>query len=263
MTPTQVKSYITSIFLTLIMAAGAFAQLDEAYEAHGGLQAFRNMGVVEYDTEMELGGGALKISDHQLIDLDSRKVLVTSGGYKIGFDGSEAWILPGMSAFPIPPRFYAMTPFYFFGLPFLFADPGVNLEPLGTKELGGEQFDAVKVTYDAGVGDTPDDNYVIYMDKDTRRIKLVHYIVTYPPLMDAETVDELERHAAVYDEWQEVNGMLVPKKITFYEWAEDSLNTEPVGYLNFEHVSFSEQNPDPALFSRPEGAEVDNSHTAR
>ena len=240
----------------------ANAQLDESYKAHGGLDTFKGYGTLEYDQQMELRG-IVNLSDNQLFDLQSRKALITSDNYKVGFDGNEAWITPNVEALGIPPRFYALTPFYFFGLPFLFSDPGANLESLGTKELNGKEYDVVKVTYDAGIGDTPDDDYVAYIDKDTNQIEILHYIVTYPPLMQGKTIDELERHAAVYEEWQEVDGLIVPKKLSFYEWSDDKLGESAVGSMTFEDVSFKKEIPDPKVFLKPEGAIVDNSHIAQ
>ena len=165
-----------------------------------------------------------------------------------------------MEALGLPPRFYSSTPFYFFGLPFLFADPGINAESLGTKELDGREYNVVKITFDKGVGDTPEDDFVAYIDKETNQLKLVNYIVTYPPLMQGKSIDELERHASVYEEWQEVDGLVVPKKISFYVWSDEKLGEGPGGFMIFENVSFKDGSPDSALFSKPEGAQVDNSH---
>lgn len=252
---------IITLALIFVIQLPAFsnAQLEEAYDTHGGLENFKNYGTLQYDQQMEIKG-IVNVSDNQLFDLNSRKALITSENYKVGFDATEAWITPNIEALGIPPRFYALTPFYFFGLPFLFADPGVNLESLGTKELNGKEYNVVKATYDAGIGDTPDDDYVAYIDKDTNLIEVLHYIVTYPPLMQGKSIDELERHAAVYEEWQEVDGLIVPKKISFYEWSDDKLGDTAVGSMTFENVIFKKDSPDPTIFQKPEGAIVDDSH---
>ena len=250
---------IVAIILVTQFPVLSNAQLEETYDAHGGLETFKQFGTLEYDEEMEIVG-IVQLNDHQLIDLQFRKILITSDTYKLGLDGNEAWITPNMAALGLPPRFYSSTPFYFFGLPFLFADPGAKIKSLGTKELNGTEYNVVEITYDPGIGDTPDDNYVAYIDKDTNQLKILTYIVTYPPLMQGKSIDELERHAAVYEAWQEVNGLTVPKKISFYEWSDDKLGDTEVGFMRFENVSFKEESPDPAIFQKPEGAEVDNSH---
>ncbi len=256
---TFLKAFVALLIITAQFPFISQAQLEESYDAHGGLDTFRSYGTLEYDQQMEISGIA-QLGDHQLFDLNSRSTLITNDTYKIGFDGNEAWITPNIDALGLPPRFYALTPFYFFGLPFFFADPGVNLEPLGTKELNGKQYDVVKVTYDPGVGDTPDDDYVAYINKDTHQLEIVHYIVTYPPLMQGKSIEELERHAAVYEEWQKVGGLLVPKKIVFYEWSDDKLGEKAAGSMTFENVTFKKESPDPQIFQKPDGAQVDNSY---
>lgn len=238
------------------------AQLQGSYDAHGGLETFRSYGTLEYDQQMEINGVA-QLSDHQLFDLNSRSALITNDTYTIGFDGNEAWITPNIEALGLPPRFYALTPFYFFGLPFFFADPGANLEPLGTKVLDGKEYDVVKITYDPGVGDSPDDDYVVYINKDTNQIEVLHYIVTYPTLMQGKSVEQLERHAAVYEQWQETGGLIVPKKIVFYEWKGDKPGETAVGSMTFQNVTFKEESPDAKIFQKPDGAQVDNSHIAQ
>jgi Family of unknown function (DUF6503) len=256
----KIYSVLTALLITVLYTSIVSAEeLEQSIDAHGGLETFREYGTLEYDQEFDLTG-VMNLKSHQLIDLNSRKVLITSDTYKIGFDGQEAWIEPNMEALGIPPRFYASTPFYFFGLPFLFADPGVNTESLGTKELDGKEYNVVKFTFDKGVGDTPDDDYVAYFDKETDQLTVLNYIVTYPPLMQGKSIEELERHAGVYEEWQKVGGLLVPKKISFYEWTDGNLGEEPHGAMVFENVIFKKENPEASIFSKPQGAQVDNSH---
>ena len=55
----------------------------------------------------------------------------------------------------------------------------------------------VEFSYEEEIGDTPDDNYVAYFDRETHVLKLVHYIVTYPAFSGGKSPDGLERHAIV------------------------------------------------------------------
>ena len=236
-------------------------ELEESTRAHGGIEKFRGYGTLEYDFIWSTKMGEFK--DHQLIDLKTRRVLITSDKYTVGFDGREAWIAPDAGDMPLPARFYSSTPFYFFGLPFLFLDPGANSESLGTQGLGGKAYDVLKITYDKGVGDTPDDNYMAYIDKETNRLKLVSYIVTYTPFMKGKNIEELERHAAAYDEWQDSGGLLVPEKITFYDWKDGNIDGEPRGVMTFQNVTFTKESPDPSVFAKPDGAETDDSLKAQ
>ena len=38
----------------------------------------------------------------------------------------------------------------------------------------------VKVTFDAETGDAPDDYYILYVNKETYKIAVMRYIVSYP-----------------------------------------------------------------------------------
>ena len=172
----------------------------------------------------------------QLFDLCSRRALITSNTYKIGFDGEQVWITEPQ-ALAIPARFYAFTPFYFFGLPFFFADPGCKRESLGTETFDRQEYEGVRFSCEAGIGDTPDDNCVAYFDKELYILKLVHCIVTYPAFTGGKSPQELKRHAIVYDEWQEVNGLLVPQKVTSHGWEADKLVSGSQLSWSYENVT--------------------------
>ncbi|QXD13931.1 hypothetical protein GQ464_010715 [Rhodocaloribacter litoris] len=221
-------------------------------EAHGGLDAWRGYGTLEYD--LQRGDW----TDHQLIDLHSRRVLITSEAYTIGFDGQDVWITPDREAlnYGAPPRFYSGTYFYFFALPFVLADPGTRHEALGQRTLDGKAYDVVRVTYAPGVGDSPDDEYVAYFDPETKRLHLVLYTVTYG--REVEPDDPPRYGALVYDGWQEVAGLVVPQHATYYRWEGDRLG-EPRAEVAFHNVRFEAPAPPPERFARPEGAVVDAS----
>jgi len=179
-------------------AAFAASALDPCLEAHGGLAKWRGYGGVEYD----LTSTREKRKDHQLFDLSERAGIITGKGYTIGTNGKEVWAKPDLGVLgDIPPRFYMWTPFYFFGMPFVFADPGARQESLGKKGFQGKDYDAVKIRFVKGTGDAPDDYYVAYFDPATGRLKLASYIVTYPALRNDRPISEIKPHAVVFEEW--------------------------------------------------------------
>ena len=148
------------------------------------------------------------------------------------------------------------TPFYFFGMPFVFADPGAKQESLGKKSFRGQEYDAVRITFAKGTGDTPDDYYVAYIDPVTAHLKLVYYVVTYPAMRKDRPVSQLEPHAIVFEDWQTADGLLVPKTAPFYKWTGSDIEGEPLGSLEFSNVHFSTQPPDPSKFQKPADAVV-------
>ena len=231
------------------------AQLDRCLDAQGGLAKWRSFGGVQYDLTWKSARGEHK--DHQLFDLRTRAGLITSEKYTLGSNGKEVWIKPGLDALGgTPPRFYMWTPFYFFGMPFVFADPGAKQESLGKKSFRGQEYDAVRITFAKGTGDTPDDYYVAYIDPVTAHLKLVYYIVTYPAMRKDRPVSQLEPHAIVFEDWQKADGLLVPKIAPFYKWTGSDIEGEPLGRLEFSNVHFSAQPPDPSRFKKPSDAVI-------
>ncbi|CAN5573547.1 hypothetical protein BH18VER2_BH18VER2_15300 [soil metagenome] len=237
----------------LLLAQPAPAQLERALEAHGGLAKWRSFAGVEYDLTWKSAKRTL--ADHQLFDLQSRAGLITSEKYTLGTSGGKVWIKPGLDALAgTPPRFYMTTPFYFFGMPFVFADAGTKEESLGKKTFRGQEYDVVKITYAKGTGDSPDDFYVADIDPATAHLKLVYYIVTDPAIRKDRPVAELEPHAIVFEEWQTVDGLLVPKVAPFYNWTGSDIEGEPLGRLEFSAVKFTTEAPAPAKFQKPADA---------
>ena len=98
-----------------------------------------------------------------------------------GWDGKEAWVTTKDTAhFDFNLRFWALTPIYFLAQPFNFDGAGVVLEKLEDKKLGDVEYDAVKISFEKGTGDAPDDFYINYYDKKTHQLRALRYIVSYP-----------------------------------------------------------------------------------
>ena len=117
-----------------------------------------------------------------------------------------------------PPRFLALLNYHFLNLPWLLKDPGVNLAGPESRRLFDDPTDwvVIRVTYDAGVGDTPDDWYDLYIHPASYRLKACGYVVTYDALLP-EGVDATPPHVLVYDEWDREAGLMVPSRFTIYE----------------------------------------------
>jgi hypothetical protein len=241
--------------LWLLSGSPAFAQLDRSVEAHGGVAKWKSFASVEFDQTWTSAKGVKK--DHQLFDLRSRDGLITSDAYTLGASGGEVWIKPALDALGgAPPRFYMWTPFYFFGMPFVFADPGVVQESLGKKTFQGQDYDATKVTFKKGTGDSSDDFYVAYADPQSGQLKVVTYVVTFAALRKDKPIEQLKPHALVFEEWQEAGGLRVLKRGSFYDWKNENIEGEPLGVMEFSNVRFSGSAPDRAKFQKPADAVV-------
>ena len=223
------------------------AELLAGLKAHGGIGAWKEYGQLSYDLTKR------GVNEQLVTDLHSRKVLLTLSDYKIGYDGQNVWIAPNKEAMGKgSPRFYHNLNFYFFAVPFVFADPGIKYEVLPAREIDGKVYDAVKISYNEGVGDAPGDYYVAHFDQETHQLYLLLYTVTYFSGKPHENYN-----AIIYHEWQNAGGLMVPKLMKGYKYADGEIGEQRYE-ARFDNVVFEEKTPAPSLFAMPENAEIDS-----
>lgn len=220
--------------------------LAKAIEAHGGMDQWQKMNSMAYT----LMKGDVK-EKHQ-INLQSRKARIMTDDWTLGFDGEEVWVTPDKAAFGKgSPRFYHNLIFYFFALPYVATDPGINYEVLPDKMIHDKAYDAVKISYNAGVGDAPDDYYIMHFDKETHIMHLLLYTVTY---YSKEKSDKY--NAIIYDDWIDVNGLKLPGSFKGYKYADGALGDQRYERVFLDHY-LSEKSYIDETFAMPKGAEID------
>ncbi len=223
------------------------APMMKGLEAHGGLDKWSEMKTMEFSFPK---GEAKEL--HQ-VDLPSRKVRISHPDYTVGFDGSEAWVTPSKEAFGSgSPRFYHNLIFYFYAIPYVLADPGINYEVLPDRVLNGKTLDAIKISYNAGVGDAPKDYYIAHFDKETHEFYFLLYTVTYFSGAANENFG-----AIIYDDWTESNGLKVPQSMRGYKWAADTLGEQRYERI-FSDIKVNATALSDDLFQMPEGAVIDS-----
>jgi hypothetical protein len=71
-------------------------------------------------------------------------------------------------------------------------------------------------------------------------------------------VPDVDRVTWVFNEWQEVDGLLVPALLTFYPgWNPEDPGKGSVTVI--KNVSFSADSPDPSIYNPPDEAVIDDS----
>ena len=196
-------------------------------------------------------GEPMRIETTFLTDLSRAHVEFGDMG-TIVWDGSQCWVSPFDSEIPMP-RFQARTWPYFIAAPFKLNDPGSTLEPTGKAQLLGEPYDTARLTFEAGVGDTPDDWYVLYMHPVTGQLKAMAYIVTY--YQDTETANA-KPHAILYRDFREVDGVTLAHAWEFYLWSqEQGIYGDAIASAKFHDIRFVY--PPEDLFNKPVGSKLD------
>lgn len=225
---------------------GAFAS--QIQEAHGG-EAWRSKDVIIADVQLTKEGN---------IRLDGTFTFETTGGQvrldpkaggRVVFDGENAWISPPDLSMA-KPRFQILTWPYFIAAPFKLTDPGTHMTNNQEKMLMGAPYPSAKLTFGEGVGDSPDDWYVIYREPESQRLKSMAYIVTYGK--DIETAESAP-HAIVYDDFKTIEGVTLATKWSLYDWNEEQgPYGDPLTEGTLTNIRFADAAPD--TFKVPAGA---------
>ena len=222
-------------------------------EAHGGLERWRRAPSVSWVDVWSSAGGEPGPASSIVVEQGRRRATIDIGEegedqMHMAWDGEKAWSQNWNA--PYPPRFYALLNYYFLNMPWVVHDPGVVLSEPGAAQLWNDpvEYKTIRVTYEADVGDTPDDYYVLYVHPETDRLHAVEYIVTYESILP-EGMEHTPPHILIYEEFEEVDGLLVPTRFTIYE--------DEAVYAAAEMSEWSFEKPfDESELVMPEGAVV-------
>ncbi|MEM1117765.1 MAG: hypothetical protein AAF845_08300 [Bacteroidota bacterium] len=227
-----------------------------AIDAHGGLAAWYGGGPLRFRytyTRLDsLGQPTSAIDTRQLVDpWASRAVhtLADDEAVSFGWTGTEAWVKPEGAELPTNARFWSLTPYYFVGIPFVLADPGVQHAMASADSVEGQPVDVVRITFEPGTGDAPDDYYDLLLDPETDRVRGVRYVVSYAAFNpDGGHTPETRM---LYDGAQTVGAMTLQEGFRSF----DSASGRPKARGTVTEAAFAPETPASA-FGVPEGAAV-------
>ena len=229
--------------------ATAFAQRIE--RAHG-MDAWQNKQALKTDLVVHFGGAEL-VNGTMIYDMHTSCVrMEMTNGTTLIFDGEKAWVSPSSAEAPMA-RFHLLTWPYFLAAPFKLRDPGTHLESSEILPIQDTVTATRKLTFDEGVGDAPDDWYIIYPDLATNRLAVMAYIVSY-----GKGVEEAEKepHAIVYHDYETIDGVTLSTRWMFHHWsAEEGAHGEPIGEVHVSNVTFVDV--DETTFAKPDDARED------
>jgi len=187
--------------------------LGEVFEKHGGIDAWRKAKTLSYKVKGETHS----------VDLHSRKTVVNADNYSLGYNGKDTWLSQKDStAFKGNPEFYYNLYFYFYAMPFVLADDGIIYEETDAIEFDGIKYPGYKISYKPNVGISPDDNYFVYYHPETKQMAWLGYTVTYFTKKPSDKFNILR-----YNDWENINGFVLPKSITWYKKDDNGKPLEP------------------------------------
>lgn len=168
------------------------------------------------------------------VDLHSRKSLTETTNYTIGFDGKKIWLVQD-SVYMKPERAQYMhnLMFYFLAMPFVLEDPGIKYSPADTLQFNSKKYPGIKIGYDAGVGVSDKDEYILYSGAETQKMTWLAYTATFGNEQRSENFSYIK-----YDQWQDFDGVLLPTTLQWYK-VDNGKPTEMRSEQIFKNISLS------------------------
>jgi hypothetical protein len=219
--------------------------MSEIFNAHGGIDLWNTFEGMYYEIEEPT------INEKHTVALKSRKSIINAEHHILAFDGKDVWLKElDTVTFKSNPRFFYNLMFYFYAMPFILGDDGINYSDAEPLQMDGMEYPGISISYNAGIGDSPDDEYILYYNPETYKMEWLGYTVTY---FSKEKSKEF--HFIKYSDWGNVNGLVLPKTLTWYNY-ENNLPTTKRSDRNFVNASLWEESPNDSLFRMQDGAKI-------
>jgi len=219
--------------------------LQKVFDAHGGIDQWNAAQTLVYEMVKP------DATEKHITDLHARKTRLEGKNFTIGYDGKDVWLAQkDTTAFKGNARFYHNLYFYFYAMPFVLGDDGITYTEVENLVFEDRSYPGYKISYGNGVGDSPEDNYFIYYHPETYQMEWLGYTVTYFNGEPSTKISYIR-----YSDWQNVNGVVLPKTLTWYKTEENKI-TEVRNAVEFTNVSLSEKMMDQSLYERPEDAVI-------
>lgn len=217
--------------------------LQNIFEAHGGLNNWNSMNTLRFSFD------ASSTTETHTTDLKSRKAHIESSAYTMGFDGENTWIKDDNNNFDGNAKFYYNLMFYFYAMPFVISDPGVFYTERKDTTLDFQTYGTLHIGFVRSVGNSPNDEYIIYYNKKTFEMAWLGYTVTY-----FDNKRSTEWHFIKYKDWQTINGLKLPKTMVWYD-TKNEKPQKPQRKVEFFDINISPEIANLSLFQAIEGAE--------
>ncbi len=216
----------------------------EVMNAHGSLEKWKTFNTLNFGIKKG------ETTEEHTVDLYSRKDKIDMAGVEMGFDGKEVWLMDEASSYKGDPLFYHNLMFYFYAMPFVFADKGINYTT--TEDLVFEEihYPGIKMSFESNIGVSPKDEYFLHYNPDTHQMEWLGYTVTYRSGEKSDNVKWIR-----YNDWMPVSGVKLPKSITWHAYEGRTIK-KPTSTVVFENVTLSQAPKPNSFYARPENAKV-------
>jgi len=219
------------------------ADLKKVFDNHGSLAKWKTMKSLSYEIVKDEG------NETQMIDLQNRYERIKASNFESGFDGQNYWVVADTS-YKGNPKFYTNLIFYFYAMPFVLADDGINYSEAIPISFEGVEYPGYRISYHDDIGVSPEDEYFIHYHPVTKEMAWLGYTVTFYSGKKSEKISWIR-----YNDWQDIEGLKLPKSLSWYKTEEGKI-TELRNTRKFVNIELSKEDFPEGQLSMPEEAKV-------
>lgn len=208
-----------------------FAQKIEATHMKA---SFLSKEAIQFDAYIEFGGKETFNANVTISTTSDIAKIIYKNGDEIYVNKENIFVSPSLKDNP-GVRFHAYTWNYFFLFPYKLSDNGTKWnDDFKTKETKNI-FTTAKLSFEANIGDAPDDWYIVYANKKSNLLEHVAYIVTVNKSTEAAEADP---HAIKYLDYTKINGIPFATNWEFYGWNIEQGLTDKIGVAKITNIKF-------------------------
>lgn len=219
--------------------------LRKVFEAHGGLTNWKSKRTLSYVIQKSN-------NEKHTIDLRNRNEKIETTEISMGSNGKDIWLLDVQDTYKGDAVFYHNLMFYFYAMPFVLSDDGINYNETEALEFEGTLYPGIRISYNDGVGLSAKDEYFIHYNRETFQMEWLGYTVTFRSGEKSDNIKWIR-----YNDWMDVDGVKLPQSLTWHDYEGRTIKKarEP---LNFTDVTLSETAEPGTFFEQPVGAKIMN-----
>ncbi len=206
----------------------------EKVEVAHNKDAFLANEAIKFDVLIEFGGNEILDATISVATTSEYAIIEKKDGSKIYINKDKVFVSPELKDDPSV-RFHAYTWSYFFLFPYKLNDQGTIWKDTYKTNEAVANFDTAKLTFKANVGDSSDDWYIVYKNKETDVLDNVAYIVTA-----GKTNEEAEKdpHAIKYEDYKLINNIPISNNWSFWGWNSTDGLTNKIGSAKITNIEF-------------------------
>lgn len=225
------------------------SSLKPLFDAHGGFSRWNSNQILEFDVHGWPLGDRAPLSDHQTIDLTSRRVLVSATSYRLGFDGKSLWSAPVPGAAGLPTTSYIYSVANLVSMPFALQG-APKVRELGERFRGEQVLEAYEVMLDKSLSKRWGSSVAIYVSTGTGHLEYIRMQPSDLGLQKSLPAACQGDVAWIFRRWSDIDDLSVPLEIDLSCW-EGTQPGKPFGTLSFSQIRFSSDAVPRELFARP------------